>query len=85
MQLRKILLFPCITGSSMLCKPNHVVWTTHPSLNMTLYFNTVYFLAIPNYTYIRDKNPLSLEDLMLYIQGASYTQGSAHGEEKPRT
>lgn len=43
---------------------------------MTIYLNTVYFLVIPNYMYVRDKNPLSLEDLMLFIQGASYMQGT---------
>ena len=85
MQLRIILLFPCITSSSMPCKPNHVVCTVCRSLNMTIYLNTVYFLAIPNYTHIRDKKPLSLEDLMLCIEGGSYMQGIARGEEKPGT
>lgn len=76
--------FHSLVSQVVQCRASLIIRLYSMSKSQHDYLNSLFSCYSKLYIY-RDKNPLSLEDLMLSIQGASYMQGSAHGEEKPGT
>lgn len=73
--------FHSLVSQVVQCHASLIISLYSMSKSQHDYLNTVYCLAIPNYTYIRDKNPLSLEDLMLVYRELA-TCREVHMEKK---